>query len=403
MKTGVTVSVIVPCYNHKRFLEQRLDSIFRQTYPDFEVILLDDCSTDGSQELLRFYAGHPKVSHVVQNEANTGSPFAQWEKGIGLAVGKYVWIAESDDYADADFLKYTVPEMEKHPEAAICYTGSYLVDADGNRLEEDMDVWAEDGKVYVYESIGYLHDRMFTTNSTYNASMILFRRADCLRGINETYNRMRYCGDWLFWIDQIRKGREVLEVRRKLNCFRQHAAGTTIKSRADYASISEVLFILDYLCRLAVITEDEKIIRQEDIYQHIRHSFAGTKERKKEITGEILPQYGFTKEVHEKGKELSAGWFSNRIETLLEEAKCQTGGELDKSMTHALSVFNSYVNVAGFWKHWEQTKRLRRGFMAVLASHEDDFSPYVARRIRKINNQWPLFYWIHWGRKSLFG
>lgn len=67
------VSVIVPNYNHAPFLKDRLDSIFRQEFEDYEVILLDDCSTDGSREIIESYRDHEKVSHVVLNERNSGS------------------------------------------------------------------------------------------------------------------------------------------------------------------------------------------------------------------------------------------------------------------------------------------------------------------------------------------
>jgi len=87
------VTVIVPNYNHARFLRQRLDSILTQTYQDFELILLDDCSTDDSRTILKEYAADPRV-RLELNEANSGSPFKQWNKGVQLAQGKYVWIAE---------------------------------------------------------------------------------------------------------------------------------------------------------------------------------------------------------------------------------------------------------------------------------------------------------------------
>ncbi len=84
------VSVIVPNYNHSRFLVQRLDSIFNQTVQDFELILLDDCSSDNSEEILKQYANHAKVAHFITNKTNSGSPFRQWKKGVELARGTYV-------------------------------------------------------------------------------------------------------------------------------------------------------------------------------------------------------------------------------------------------------------------------------------------------------------------------
>ena len=109
-----TVSVIVPNYNHARFLPQRIETILRQSYQDFELLLLDDCSTDDSRAILSQYASDPRV-RLEFNEMNSGSPFKQWNKGVRLARGKYVWIAESDDYADPQLLERLVAVLEADP------------------------------------------------------------------------------------------------------------------------------------------------------------------------------------------------------------------------------------------------------------------------------------------------
>src|ERR1700738_1634065 len=108
------VSVIVPNYNHARFLRRRMESVLRQTYRDFEVILLDDCSTDESRSILSEYAGDPRV-RLEFNEKNSGSPFKQWNKGVALASGEYGWIAESDDYADERLLERLVAVLDHEP------------------------------------------------------------------------------------------------------------------------------------------------------------------------------------------------------------------------------------------------------------------------------------------------
>ena len=84
------VSVIIPNYNHAPYLKERLDSVFNQSFQGFEVILLDDSSTDNSIEVLNIYTSNPKVSHFIINKKNSGSPFKQWEKGIELATGDYL-------------------------------------------------------------------------------------------------------------------------------------------------------------------------------------------------------------------------------------------------------------------------------------------------------------------------
>ena len=79
------ISIIIPNYNHAKYLPQRLESVYNQTYQDFEVILLDDCSNDDSVAILNTYARHPKTSHVVFNDKNSGSTFKQWAKGYSTS------------------------------------------------------------------------------------------------------------------------------------------------------------------------------------------------------------------------------------------------------------------------------------------------------------------------------
>lgn len=88
------VSVIVPNYNYSRYLNSRIDSILAQTFSDYELILLDDASTDDSAQVLEQYRDNEHVTHLIVNEKNSGSPFVQWKRGMELARGKYIWIAK---------------------------------------------------------------------------------------------------------------------------------------------------------------------------------------------------------------------------------------------------------------------------------------------------------------------
>lgn len=100
------VTVIVPNYNHGRFLRQRLDSIYNQTYRNFDVILLDDCSSDESREILKDYGTtYNGNTRLYFNDNNSGLVFGQWKKGIEMADGDLVWIAESDDFCETTFLE----------------------------------------------------------------------------------------------------------------------------------------------------------------------------------------------------------------------------------------------------------------------------------------------------------
>lgn len=100
------VTIIVPNYNHGRFLIKRLESIYKQTYKNIEVILLDDCSTDNSQDiLLNYKKKYPSITRTIFSEKNSGSIFKQLRKGLALAKGKYIWIAESDNWCDIHFIE----------------------------------------------------------------------------------------------------------------------------------------------------------------------------------------------------------------------------------------------------------------------------------------------------------
>lgn len=71
------ISVIIPNYNHALFLKQRIDTVLNQTFQDFEVIILDDCSTDSSREIIEQYRGHSKISNIIFNDKNSGGVFKQ--------------------------------------------------------------------------------------------------------------------------------------------------------------------------------------------------------------------------------------------------------------------------------------------------------------------------------------
>lgn len=221
---GPAVSVIVPNFNHAPYLAQRIDSILAQTFADFELILLDDCSTDSSREVIERYREHPKVAHIVVNERNSGSTFAQWRRGLGLARGRYVWIAESDDYADPEFLATLVPLLDADSEAVVAFTGSHMVDAAGAPIPgADWDRYRPgQPRIERYEGPDFIKKKLLWTADLYNASMAIFRRSAAPE-IEDAQTRMRYCGDWLFWVNLARRGAAV-EVREKLNYFRQHNA-----------------------------------------------------------------------------------------------------------------------------------------------------------------------------------
>lgn len=227
------VSVIVPNYNHAPFLKERIESILNQTFQNFELIILDDHSTDNSIEILENYRLHPKVSQYIMNEQNSGSVFKQWIKGISLSKGTYIWIAESDDKADNTFLETVVNAMEASPNAAVCFTGSHTINQNNQPMPQDFDdFWSKRslkyGEIRTFPGLKYLKHSSSWECRIYNASSAIFRK-EYAEQVDRGFLTFKYCGDWFFWCEMCLFG-DYIEIIEKLNYFRQSDLRTTIKS-----------------------------------------------------------------------------------------------------------------------------------------------------------------------------
>jgi glycosyltransferase involved in cell wall biosynthesis len=228
------ISVIVPSYNHARFLTQRLDSILQQTFIDFELIILDDASTDESKAIIEKFRSHPKVASIVLNEINSESTFAQWKKGLSLANGKYIWIAESDDSCTANFLEVAVKELENGSD--LFYCRNVNVDAEGhprqnqNRWYEDLDKlrWKADFRATARNE---MENYLAFKNVINNASAVVFRKEAWQTDILSELTDMKFCGDWIFWWLCLSRWKQVSYSVEATNYFRFHSATSRVSSR----------------------------------------------------------------------------------------------------------------------------------------------------------------------------
>jgi glycosyltransferase involved in cell wall biosynthesis len=222
------VSVIVPNYNHALYIRQRLDSILQQEFQDFEVIILDDASTDNSREIIESYAHYPNFRFLF-NDTRSGSAFKQWKQGLESARGEYVWFAESDDYASPDFLSKLLPILEEDRRLGLVYCQSYLVDPDnsvlGDALQwtDDLDShrWRSD---FVNDGRAEIKSYLSKKNTIPNASAVLIR-ASTLKSIDYLDDTYSLCGDWLLWIKLLLRS-NVGYAAEKLNYWRQQSSNS---------------------------------------------------------------------------------------------------------------------------------------------------------------------------------
>ncbi len=293
------VSVIIPNYNHAKYLTQRIDSVLGQSFQDFELIIMDDCSTDNSKSIIEKYRSDSRVSSIIYNETNSGSTFRQWNKGLSIARGSYIWIAESDDTCAPTFLETMIKVLSTCPKASMAYSNSYRIDESGqvhgiwneayNKPEFDKfkDNFIMDGAQMAASYMSYM-------NIVPNASAVVFRKtaAEAAGGAPEDF---RLVGDWIFWIRLMLLG-EVIYFARPLNYFRFHNATVRKLSERNGTALYEATHVIKFLkskvaidplvnddslkyllwmWRRACIAGQLSVRQKYDMYQAIRELYPG--------------------------------------------------------------------------------------------------------------------------------
>jgi glycosyltransferase involved in cell wall biosynthesis len=246
------VSVIIPNYNHARYLKRRIDSVLQQTYRDFEVIILDDCSTDNSKEIIESYRNCSFVKEIVFNNKNSGSPFLQWKRGVELAKGEWIWFAETDDYAELDFLDILLKEVEGKDSVGLVYCDSKIMDSYGNMESRTFAEiknekfhtrhWSEN---YIQNGIKELEDYVLMGGTINNSSAVLFRR-DLILRTNPFDVPFRYTGDKYAFVKTLSVS-DISYVSKALNFYR-----VDLKEQNESKAIfyfNEQFRIFDYAAR----------------------------------------------------------------------------------------------------------------------------------------------------------
>ena len=241
------ISVIVPNYNHERFLRRRLNSIYGQTYKNIEVILLDDCSSDQSRCVLDQYAAaYPEITRTLYNDKNSGSAFRQWAKGIKAATGDLVWIAESDDFCDAQFLEVLARCFDDET-VMLAYSKCVFVNRDEVPMRDEFKIHLSDLECaekwngsYVETAHNEVRNALGIKNTIPNASGVLFKRPiDMPLLDDESWLSMVVAGDWVFYLQLIRGGKLAYSTETT-NFFRRYegsAAEVTYKKEVFYREV----------------------------------------------------------------------------------------------------------------------------------------------------------------------
>jgi glycosyltransferase involved in cell wall biosynthesis len=252
--------VVIPNFNYGIYLEERIDSVLNQSYPVFELILLDDASTDNSRLILeRYRREHPLRVKTVYNAVNSGNVFEQWRQGLSLAKGEYVWIAEADDLCEPAFLEAVMSRLSENPEAVLGYTQSKMIDGGGLITSDnywaytdsvDPDKWRAD---YVSSTEEEIEERLSVKNTIPNVSAVVFKNRDFSQAVNSAKS-YQVAGDWRFYVDLLKEGGKLVFVAEALNYHRRHSDSVTAELNAQ-RHYDEICGMQDYVYQLTQNSE----------------------------------------------------------------------------------------------------------------------------------------------------
>ena len=239
------VHVIVPSYRHARYLEQRILSILSQTYANIDLTVIDDCSRDNSDEILRKLQAKHRFRYF-RRDRNSGTPFSAWQYAADNFHDGYVWICESDDFAEPEFLERAIGQFQKNPKLVLFYCNSWVVDEDGRRTGSTAsyfsDVWKDSRWEAAFQREGRaeLADYQLRGMTVPNMSSALIDAKSFRAAFTPAIMRFKLTGDWLF-VGQLMSHGDVAFTPEHLSNFRTH--GETARASVQIAR-SQAEFIL---------------------------------------------------------------------------------------------------------------------------------------------------------------
>lgn len=208
-----TVSIVLPVYNGEKFLSKALDSIINQTYVDWELIVVNDCSQDGTLAIIKEYMQKDNRVFLVNNEENMKLP-QSLNIGFRWAKGMYLTWTSDDNIFMADALEKMVTYLDTHSEKMVC-AGMYTIDEDGNRISE----WDK-----------YSNDKMYYQNVVGACFMYCKEVVD---QIGEYDTTMFLVEDYEYWLRILDEYGEIGYLEENIYLYRIHEGSLTAKREKE--------------------------------------------------------------------------------------------------------------------------------------------------------------------------
>jgi len=166
------VSILIPVYNRISLVGETIDSAINQTYKNIEIIIVDNCSTDGTWELLQQYAEKDKRIRILRNKVNIG-PVLNWKKCIDNAQGEFAKILFSDDIIEPNFLEQTLPFLE-NSDVGFVYSTVKM----GADISESQITYRSFTHSGIYSSASFIEKSLYGSDVPISPGCAIFRLKD---------------------------------------------------------------------------------------------------------------------------------------------------------------------------------------------------------------------------------
>lgn len=205
------VSIVMPVYNQELYIGQAIQSVLDQTYPDFELIIIDDGSTDGTPDRIRTFTD-TRIRYIFQDNQERS---AARNLGLSMAKGTYVAFLDADDFWLPTYLERQVAELDARPECGLSHTWVYDTDITGRPLRVGGD-GASDAASHEEFTRALLIENLMS-------SIAVVIRKECLESTGCFDTKLRQSEDWELWI-RIALQYEVATIQQPLACYRHYNA-----------------------------------------------------------------------------------------------------------------------------------------------------------------------------------
>lgn len=214
------ISIIMAVYNGAKYLRVAIDSVLQQSFTEFELIIVDDCSTDSTPTIISSYKD--KRIKYLRNIENLGQT-PSLNIALTISKGKYIARMDADDIYHPKKLELQFPYMEKHPEIAVCGT-------EGECIDENGDIYSN--RSFPEKPID-IYFRMFFHSPLNHVSVIMRKSIILSMGLYDV--NYPICADFALWSKLIKNNYQIANLPVALTQFRVHVQSLSIQNKLGQA------------------------------------------------------------------------------------------------------------------------------------------------------------------------